>query len=292
MVRSPMTFADDPESRYSLTGVVDSYSEWLIVKSPQHAQAFKQRLRQDPEGAHAEAVTFAVLHAKRKNPRPAEIIGTGGVDFHCQPDQGSEFVVEVTALATKAVSEKSGLTGPGGNRVGAFSKITTSLMREAVNKASQMANYAMPRVLVLASSHPDASMLLGAYDAMTLLTGTTVIGVPLEGAAPISTLAHLNNSVFMRINKAGNAIEPARQSISAILLMTISSAGAGVIGILHPEPRYVFDYRVFETIHFVKVRDWPISGGFSVEWVGPEPKPTFIPHWPIALRDKELRNLD
>jgi len=144
-----------PTSEYepfSIDGVVKSYIRWLDVRAPDHRLAFVQRLRNDPEAAHAEAVTFSVLRVKHKNPEPAEVVGTGGVDFLCHPRKRTAFVVEVTALSTAAVTAKSRLAGPlKGNRVGSFSRITTSLMREAVNKASQMSNFPMPRVLEVIS---------------------------------------------------------------------------------------------------------------------------------------------
>lgn len=67
--------ADLVDDWFSAKDVVDSYCGWLEVKAPYHLKPFKERLQHDCEAADAEAVVFSVLHAKRKNPRPAEIIG-------------------------------------------------------------------------------------------------------------------------------------------------------------------------------------------------------------------------
>ena len=287
--------SDSSSDWYTTDEVVNSYRQWLAVKSPSHLKPFGQRMRHDAEAAQAEAVVFSILHAKRKNPRPAEVIGTGGVDFHCRPEGEAEFVVEVTALKNETVTRKSGLAGPSeGNRVGSFAMITSSLLGEAVNKASQLANYPMPRVLFLVSSHPDASLLMGAHGATELLTGTTAFSVPLTPSdAGVKMVARPRNSVFFRLNTAGDSVVPARQSISAIILTTITGRGANLIGVIHPEPAHPFNPKSFETVHFLKLREWPVEGDrLSIEWIGPEPNPTPMLHFPVRFDDHELRRID
>ena len=167
-----------------------------------------------------------------------------------------------------------------------FALNTWQLMREAINKASQMSGYDMPRVLVIASSHPDSSLLLGSHGATELLTGTTSFSAPISSTSSdpeIKIITRLQNSAFARIATSGDRVEPARQSISAILLMWITAGSADVIGLLHPEPRFPFDHRTFDTVHFVKFRDWPLNDRFAIEWVGPSPDPTRIPHFPIEF---------
>lgn len=280
---------------FSISDVVASYVNWLEVKAPAHSKTFRQRVEHEREAAEAEAIVFAVLHAKHKNPRPSEIIGIGGVDFHCRPLNEPEFVVEVTALKIDTVTRKSGLAGPlESNRVSSFAMITGALLTEAIGKAAQMAKYKMPRILFIVSSHPDASLLLGSHGARELLTGTTSFTVPLSGSsadARVST--RLRDSVFMKQNRAGDGVEPARQSISAVMLVNVTANGANLIGVLHPEPAYAFEPRTFETVHFLKVVNWPIEGDqLKVEWVGPEPGPTFMPHYPVRITDNELRRID
>jgi hypothetical protein len=283
-------FMTNSDGFFSIDEVIKSYVAWLEVKAPEHRAAYVRRLRDEREGAQAEAITFALLRVKRRNPTPAGVVGIGGVDFLCKPDGRPEFVVEVTALSRDVVTAKSGLAGPQSeNRVGSFSMITTTLMREAVNKATQMANYPMARVLVLASSHPDASLLMSARAAEELLTGTTVISMRLgDVTAKPELVAKLQNSVFFRMGARGD-VEPARQSISAILLMNITESGASLLGPLHPAPAHAFDTGTFDTVHFVRLREWPITDRFGIEWVGPVPAPTFVPHWPVTFEDRELR---
>jgi hypothetical protein len=167
----------DPDD-WSLDGVVKAYITWLEVKAPDHLKAFVKRLHDDPEAAHAEAVTFNMLRMAHKNPEPGEILGKGGVDFICKPSKESAFAVEVTVLQTAAVTQASGLASPmpSGAAVG-FSQITTKLMYEAVNKAPQLSGYKMPRLLVIATEHDAAALLMSAHSAEELLTGTTAFRV-------------------------------------------------------------------------------------------------------------------
>ena len=274
----------------SVDAVVESYRSWLEVKAPEHLKAFKQRLDVDPEAARAEAVTFNVLRVAGVRPTPGEVIGKGGSDFICNKP---EMVVEVTSISIDTVTKASGLKHPMSG-MGGFSQITRNLLREAINKATQLADYPMPRLLVIATEHSGGSLLMNAHSAQELLTGTTSFSIPIGGpAADITMVTQLANSVFCRPTNEGK-VEPSRRSISAVVLMTISQDIANVIGLLHPDPAVPFDPNVLSNVHFLRFRSWPLEAGkpFGVEWVGPQPSPTPFPHFPVELMDAELRTLD
>ena len=106
-------------------------------------------------------------------------------------------------------------------------------------------------------------------------------------------LAPLNNSVFFRMTKDKTSVEPARQSISALLLMGISRDSASIVGVLHPAPAVAFDHRTLDRIHFIRLRSWPIADGrFGIEWVGPPPSATTYPHIPVEFTDVDLKSKD
>jgi hypothetical protein len=202
----------------------------------------------------------------------------------------------VTAVLRETASNASGLPHEGPGRLGfrGFSQITSQLLAEAINKASQMADYPMARVLAITTEHPDASLLMGAHSATELLTGTTGISVRVgdvaAGAAEI--VATLRNSVFFRLNADKTDVELARRSISAVLLVTIGDDGAAVIGLLHPAPVHSFDHSGLPNVHFVRLVSWPVTDSkLRLEWVGPEPEPTLLVHWKIALSDEDLRTV-
>lgn len=277
---------------FSIEGVVSSYRDWLEVKASDQLRPFVQRLRDDPEAAHAEAVTFSVLRCARLNPRICEVIGTGGVDFVCEPLDRPAFVVEVTSLSSAALTRETGLHSPPA-RIGSFSPATHLLLRKAINKASQLAGSPYARLLVVATEHRGADLVFGSFGARSLLTGDTKVRVPLRPDSRdehAESVADLSNSVFFRFSKDG-AVEACRQSISAIVLMTIDAESAHLIGLLHPKAAIPFEHTTLEKVHFAYIRDWPpTSGVLEVEWAGPEPGPCGYPHWPIALEDEELRS--
>jgi hypothetical protein len=278
----------------SIDGVVDSYKAWLAVKSPEHLRAFVERMKAEPQAARAEAVTFGVLRQQSLRPRPAEIVGKGGVDFLCEPEKKPPLAVEVTTLLIENVEKASGLPHPLSSNGGAigFGQITTQLMREAVQKAGQMADYPTARVLILATEHSGASLLMNAHSASELVTGTTAFRVRIgDVKAEPEIVASLKSSVFFRMAKDTPEIEPARRSISAILLMSIDGEQAHVTGILHPDPVQALDVEAFPNVDFVRLRQWPIpvGGKFGIEWIGPAPSQTSMLHFPVGLQDADLR---
>ena len=58
-------------------------------------------------------MVFSILGQLKLQPEPAEAVGEGGVDFCCRPNDASPFLVEVTAVPTEKVTQKSGLPPPG-----------------------------------------------------------------------------------------------------------------------------------------------------------------------------------
>jgi hypothetical protein len=133
----------DDDLTPSIERVVSTYLDWLSVKAPDQVEAFKQRLAAEPQAARSEAVMFNILRQNRLNPRPAEIVGQGGVDFICEPTRKQPVVVEVTTLLIENVTKASGLQHPMPHGPGSFGLITTKLLHEAINKAPQMADYPM-----------------------------------------------------------------------------------------------------------------------------------------------------
>jgi hypothetical protein len=62
-------------------------------------------------------------------------------------------------------------------------------------------------------------------------------------------------------------IFPCRQSISAILLITIHPRESRVVGLLHPEPACSFNPNWFSKVPYLKFRQWPIAKKAETEWI-------------------------
>ena len=68
----------------SLEEVAKAHAEYLGIKHPDHHQKFVKLLAADREAAFGEAVVFSLLKTYfRVRPEPADVPGTGGVDFVC-----------------------------------------------------------------------------------------------------------------------------------------------------------------------------------------------------------------
>lgn len=146
--------------------VVQSYETYLLTL-PTHRERFQQRVRDHPSGARAEAAVFVLLRAEGCEPLIQEDTGTGGADFCCT--QPSPFIVEVTSLDDSTIADRAGIdqdppdNGEGG---GVELQDVLNLIRTtASNKASQLANYPVPRVLAICAEHWGMSMFFGPSSA-------------------------------------------------------------------------------------------------------------------------------
>lgn len=260
----------------SLDEIVEFYWRFLSRNKEYalHFEQFRKRLSADRKAAEAEAVVFSLLRAEKLNPDIYEDPSSGGPDFCCTPSPGKSFLLEVTSLDSASVSEKSRLplktTGRGG---GAFSLITDKLRQVASNKAKQLGGRSLPGVLAITSDYDFASILLDRGAAKYLMTSAPQTNVPLNGDPTYET-TDLCDAVFCRRSDLFNAfgevvVFPCRQSIAAILLITIHPREVNVVGLLHPEAAYSFDPYWFPKVPYLRFTQWPLAGGSiaATEWV-------------------------
>jgi hypothetical protein len=278
-----------------ISNVIESYKTFLMVKYPSHHTLFCNRLCNKPESAKAEAVLFSLLRTAVDDVAVAEDVVTGGADFLCSKDD-AKFIVEVTSLAGEAVAGQSGWPNgvPEDSTAGSFGLITHMLRTRASEKVPQLAGYEMPRVLAISCEHVASDVLLGPLGAEAFLTSDTKIAVPLytdeASNKGIHLTTDLKNSVFFRFNNG--LVEPCRQSISVVLLVSIFADKALVVGILHPVPQHAFSIRLLPTVPFLRMKKWPPEGrGIETEWVVYSPKPAEFVHHEVVFRDKELKRI-
>ncbi len=276
----------------STNEVIESYKAFLEVKYPSHFQSYCNRLKINPKGPKAEAITFMFLRSNFDDVNLAEDISTGGVDFLCKAND-VEFIVEVTCLEAEAVAAQSGMknevsqNGSGGS----FSMITHKLRTKASSKAAQLSGRGVPRILAITCEHFAADFLLGPHGAETLLTSDIKIEVTIgKPNAKVNLITDLKDSVFFR-SKNGE-LESCRRSISAILLFSIFSDKSLIVGILHPDPEYKFPIKLLPSIPFLRMKKWPPENNMiETEWVIYKPKAEEFYHRKVKLKDKELRSI-
>lgn len=251
-------------SRIKGEDLVTKYAHFLEDEHPSHVAHYRNRLKTNPEGAIAEAVTFHFFRSNLEAVQVHEDPNKGGVDFLCKIGS-SEFIAEITSLQSETVTRKSGLESKPTKRpsVKAFSPITRKLCDTVCDKASQMSGYNCPGVLVIACKHPLADVLFDAVDAERLLVGDIKIG--LSSSRESTNVTELKNSCFLQYNQEW---ELSNRSISSILLFHISGVSAFILGILHPDPTHNFLPEFLPSIPFLRLKQWPPNGNnIKTEWV-------------------------
>ena len=276
---------------YSISELIESYKLFLEVKYPNHFKSYCGRLKNHPESARSEAITFSILRSIFNNVLIAEDISTGGADFLCKID-GSEFISEVTCLESDAVAAQSGWKNevPQNGSAGSFSMITHMLRTKASGKAGQLSGHNFPRILVITSEHIAADVLLGPHGAETFFTSDTLIEVPVgKPIENVNLVTDLKNSVFFRYKDG--SIESCRKSISAILLLSIFADKSLVVGILHPDPEFKFPIKLLPSVPFLRIKEWPPRNGIiETEWVVYKPGAKEFYHRNVEFKNEELRS--
>jgi hypothetical protein len=272
----------------TVSEVVKAYSLLLEIRYPDHFRAFRLRTVNDPTAANAEAVMFSWLRWHGFSPTPADAPGLGGPDFLCSPPLAAPFLLEVTSLKPDAVSQRSGWPDELTDKAHAFAMITPKLWSKAKNKAAQLGGHEIARILAVCLTHTGADVLLSTLAAQWLMTSDPKLSVPV--GSPITAVREVTNlskSAFLTIRE-GNIV-PARQSISAVLLVALWEQELHAVGLLHPEPAVAFDYRSLIELPFLRL-EWPVKNGvLRTEWVVAKPAPRVDCHVPVSLTTDDLR---
>lgn len=275
-----------------VNGMLDSYSEYVHLYHPENAGRFDKSRSSDREAAVAEAIVFGMLQGFNVDPQINDKVDQGGPDFICcaggSPLIGhsleNRFVVEATSLSPDAVSNRSKIPNevPEGVAGGAFGLVTMNICNKAKDKATQLSDYQMPRVLAIASSHAAIAVLFNGATATWALVSDPHWKQEI-GSSTVDTAQYTNleKSVFMMPGPDGTILS-CRKSISAILLVAVYGDKSQVWGILHPEPAYPLNIGFLPDLPFVRVAQWPVvDGRIQTEWVVANPSGHNLYHFPI-----------
>ena len=261
----------------TLIDLCNNYKNYLEVESSVHFDTFCNRLQSNPESAHGEAVVFSYLNSNKLKVKNFEDPAKGGPDFICE-GYSKQFVVEVTSLDSNAVVFHSGIPNriPDGVEAYPFNAINHLLKRKATEKATQVSDLNIPRVLAITIEHVHSGLLFTTDMIQNLMTGDTIISVSLNDPDVKSKeTTNLNNSVFFKFSKEDGKIVSCRRSISAIITLEIFNNECRVLGVLHPDPAVKFSPGFLPTTPFLKLVEWPIKENkVFTEWVIHDPEST------------------
>lgn len=268
----------------NIEGVVQSYSDYLHHGHGENGKRFDRLRASDPEAAMAEAIVFGVLQGFHLEPTINDAPGTGGADFVCcgyrgplMPHQEEDrFVVEATSLDLEAVTGRSEIPNevPENISGGAFGLVTRNLCNKAKSKATQLANYPMPRVLAIASSHAGIAALFNNATATWALVSEPHWRQEVGSTETDHTeYTDLESSLFIKPAPEGDGLVACRRSISAVLLIAVYGGQSEIWGILHPDPARPFTYALLPNIPFVRIAEWPVPNrAIHTEWVIANPE--------------------
>ncbi len=194
-----------------------------------------------------------------------------GADFLCKKG-AFEFAAEVTCVEIETITKQSGIPHipPKGGSGGHYDMITGTIRAQASRKVKQLSEYKCARLLIIVSFHSAANLLLGDHGAELLLTDEQGIAFPppfenSHGKKPYPYTA-CDNTLFFE-SKEG-VVSVKRESISAIWLVAVFREVKQIKGILHPRPNYHFQYELFPSVPFVKMKTWPIKNDtLETEWI-------------------------
>jgi hypothetical protein len=251
--------------------IVSSFADYLSKRHPRNHKEFLSRLRDNPEAAQAEAVTFSLLISLDLSPAVNETVKSGGLDFKCTPRSGEPFLVEVTSLNAERVAERTSLPNTTDETGGAYSFDNRKLREVVDSKMGQIVSGPLANVLVIILFHISASEVFGTLPIQELLTGQPKL-VTYVGGHP-SQRTDLENSIFLRAAEDRNIVS-SRRALSAVLLVAATDGQCSVTGLVHPDPEVRLSLGGFGEVPFVRLKEWPIvaDGRIETEWTVPQPR--------------------
>ena len=269
-IRRTLFMFDGPTT----SAIVNSFADYLSKRHPRNHRQFLSRLKDNPEAAQAEAVTFSLLTTLNLSPTVNETVNSGGLDFKCTPSTGESFLVEVTSLNAAQAARRTRLPNTAEPTGSSYLLDNRKLWDVVDSKMAQMADSHCAHILVIVSFHIRAGAVFRTLPTQYLLTGQPKLVTNL-GEHP-SQRTDLADSIFLRPTEAGK-IETYRRRLSAVVLVTVAEGQCSATGLVHPDPEIPLRLDGFQDIPFVRLRRWPIvDGRIETEWTVPQPGPATI----------------
>lgn len=244
-----------------LADVLQSYAEFL--RPTKQYRHFLNTSRTNHEAAIAEAVTFGILQQCGVKPVLADLPGKGGPDFQCLVSDRDTFMVEATSFTLAKVCKDTKLKNeiPADLHGQAYSLLTQQINGKALDKKEQLENEEMPVVLAIASNHIHAGLVLNPMAALNAL-----LSQPYWTGNSPNMSVDFRYSAFLKRSDNGEIIVK-HPSLSAVILIAITSRQSTVCGALNPAPNHKLKAQHLYNIPFAYLKDWPIEKNVArCEW--------------------------
>jgi hypothetical protein len=252
---------------------IEQYRGWLKLSSKKHLKRWECLLVSNPQAAICESLTQQMLSDQDIIVNLNEDISVGGPDFLCSKNN-KNFYVEATCISKDAATRESGLSDKPQHKASNYALLTGKIFGEICNKTPQCSGLKYPCLIAIGTLHFQAGCLcFNKHSAEDLLTGTPFITVPIDmrtGQAirePYEATS-LQSAVFVRpIKTSPQSMEFARNPISSVLLCPFATRPTKVVGVLHPNPNYIFDRTLLPEIEFGRLVEGYKANRFEVEWI-------------------------
>jgi hypothetical protein len=257
--------------------LVGGHREWLKAFDIAHLKAWDDLFTQDnSEAALCEAGTRQLLQESGVTVEPCPLRNSGGnPDFKCQSGT-TQFYVDATCVMKDTATKGAGLDDQSSSRASAYALLTSAFFRKVGKKSTQFEEVNAPCVVAIGTFHFEAGALCFDKDsAEEMLTGKLGISLKVDtrtGAAvgePYDSTS-LETAPFVKVRKIicdEPPIQPAWQTVSAVLLCPFGTDPGKCLGILHPEPYCDFDRDILPQIEFCRLKPGWERGVLTPEWI-------------------------
>jgi len=233
--------------------LVEEHRLWLQKHGGGHLKKWNDFLQNDCEGALSEAGVRRFLEAHSVDVKPGEGYGgsAGGPDFRCEVS-GAEFFVEVTNIPEEKTNKITGHTDEP-FKVRRFHPLNEAIFEKCDAKTRQCSTRNGPVLLAVATFSGDSMTAFSPPYPEMLLTGIVNHFVEIDRiTGKVSgefKTSDLRAAPFLRFPE--NSIEPARKSISGVLLCGLRFNL--FIGVLNPFATYPFSPSLLLNVPFDSV---------------------------------------
>lgn len=258
--------------------LIGEHREWLMGFDKVHLDAWDKLFKYDnSEAALCEAGTRRLLQESGVSVEPYPLGSNNrSPDFICRRNDDL-FYLDATCIMKDTATRRSHLDDAKHNeRTSYYSLLTDSHFRKIAKKVSQFENLNAPCVIAIGTLHFKAGVrCFNKMSAEEILTGKLGVSLPISksagaaiGDSRLST--SLEGSPFLKVRRIicdGPPVQPAWQTISAVILCPFNTDPMKCIGILHPKPNNKFGRDILPDVKFCRLKEGWENGYLEPKWI-------------------------